>query len=142
LTATLYAHAALLDTSIVFARHCERDRRHSRALAALQGVDGLTLCALNVTSHETFTRLRKDVGLEGALAGYEFIRTSEVRVLDFVREDEEAALRALRKYADKQLSFHDALCAAVMMRNGIFRIISFDSDFFAFGFEVIPGPHG
>ena len=80
--------------------------------------------------------------MDGALAGYEFIRARDVKVLPFDQDDEDAALRSLRKYADKELSFHDALCAAVMKRNGIFKIVSFDSDFFAFGFEVIPGPYG
>ena len=44
----------------------------------------------------------------------------------------------LEKYYDKSLSFHDALCAAVMMRNKIYRIFSFDHDFRWFGFLVQP----
>ncbi len=140
MTAILFSRAAVLDTSVVFARHCDRDRRHNQALATLQSAASLSLCAVNVTSHETFTRLRKDTGLEGALKGYEFIRATGVTILDFNAEDEESAVTSLRKYKDKNLSFHDALCAAVMKRHGIYRIISFDSDFFAFGFEVIPGP--
>jgi predicted nucleic acid-binding protein len=141
-TGAIYAEAALLDTSVVFAKHYARDRRHRRAVDLFRDIGERGLCALDVTAHETFTRLRKDADLDVALAGYEFLRAHDVRLLEFEPRDEEAALASLRKYADKQLSFHDALCAAVMMRNSIYRIISFDSDFYAFGFDVIPGPHG
>lgn len=140
MNSSVYTRLVLLDTSVVFARYCKRDRRHELALATLQAVQDQVLCAVNVTAHETFTRLRYDAGLDDALASYEYLREHDVRILDFEARDEESAMKALRKYTDKRLSFIDALCAAVMMRNGIYRVASFDSDFYAFGFEVIPGP--
>jgi predicted nucleic acid-binding protein len=139
-SASLFARAVVLDTSIVFARHCERDRRHKRAVAALESLGPTSLYAVNVTAHETFTRLRQDVGLDGALDGYEFIRAKGVTTLEFNALDEQGALASLRKYKDQNLSFHDALCASVMKRVGIYKIISLDKDFFTFGFEVFPGP--
>jgi predicted nucleic acid-binding protein len=36
-------------------------------------------------------------------------------------------------------SFHDALCAVTMHRAGIYKVFSFDSDFWTLGFEVMPG---
>jgi len=40
---------------------------------------------------------------------------------------------------DPSEQFHDALCASVMKREGIYRVFTFDKHFWSFGFEVLPG---
>jgi predicted nucleic acid-binding protein len=97
------------------------------------------LCAVNVTAHESFTRIRYNARLESGLAGYSWLRSNELHTIPFADADEHAALSLVSKYSSVRLSFHDALCAAVMLRLGIYRIFSFDADFWTFGFELIPG---
>jgi predicted nucleic acid-binding protein len=67
------------------------------------------------------------------------MRSERFRLLEFQASDEIFARGLLAKYDDQRLSFHDALCAAVMFREGIFKIFSFDRDFWLFGFQVLPG---
>jgi predicted nucleic acid-binding protein len=135
-----YANAVLVDTSAVVALVNESDPLHQQATACLEQLRGENLlCAVNVTAHESFTRLRYGCTLELAGAGYALLRCGGVRTLEFVESDEEKALTLARKYTDKTLSFHDSLCAAVMLRHAMYRVFSFDADFWAFGFEVLPG---
>jgi len=54
-------------------------------------------------------------------------------------DDEGKALDLVKKYTDKKLSYHDALCASVMLRYRLYRVFTFDSDFWTFGFELLPG---
>jgi predicted nucleic acid-binding protein len=136
----VYANAVVVDTSAAVALVDERDGLHELAQQSLNRLRAdHVLCAVDVTAHESFTRLRYNRSLELAELGYGLLRGSDVRTLAFQSVDEQKALSLVRKYAGKVLSFHDALCAAVMLRNGLFRVFSFDADFWVFGFEVVPG---
>jgi predicted nucleic acid-binding protein len=95
--------------------------------------------AVNATSHESYTRLRYSVSHSKAIAAYEWLHATPVQTLPFGPDDEAAAVGMLRKYHDHSLSFHDALCAAVMLRIGVFKVFTFDSDFSTMGFAVVPG---
>ena len=53
--------------------------------------------------------------------------------------DEKSALAILERFSEHAISFHDALCAAVMRRLGIYRVFTFDKDYWVMGFEVLPG---
>jgi len=136
----IYANAVVIDTSAAVAIVDENDRMHDIAIESLAEMrQRNVLCAVDVTAHESFTRLRYNRDLLHAEMGYAFLRDSNVSVLEFEFPDEDRAIGLIRKYNDKVLSFHDALCAAVMLRLGLFRVFSFDSDFWSFGFEVSPG---
>ena len=67
--------------------------------------------------------------LDAAIRGFELLRAANVRTLRFTEADEAKAIELVRKYIDKTLSYHDALCASVMLRHRLFRIFSFDADF-------------
>lgn len=135
----LYENIGLVDTSAVLELHRKDAPFHAEAKRFFEESSGLTWCVLNATSHEAFTRQRYDIRLESALETYRFMRGGQFRQLDFGKEDEDRAVELLGKYRDKTLSFHDALCAAVMVREGIYKVFSFDSDFWCFGFAVLPG---
>lgn len=140
MVALAYANAVLIDTSAVVALVDEGDPLHASACACLDELRPQNLmCAVDVTAHESFTRLRYNQTLGLAMAGFDTLRAAGVRTLAFTAADEAAALNLTQKYADKVLSFHDALCAAVMLRHDMFRVFSFDADFWTFGFEVLPG---
>ena len=135
---TIYEHIALVDTSAVIALHDPNDRFHASARAFLENTH-LRLVALNVTAHEGFTRGRYGHGLDRGLAHFDFLRSSRLDCICFTKSDEVAAYSMLVQYADQRLSFHDALCGAVMLRQGIYKVFAFDKDFFTFGFELLPG---
>lgn len=128
-----------MDTSAVLELRREGSPFHVDAKRFFEEASDLTWCVLNATSHETFTRQRYDVGLDPGLETYHFMRGEQFRQLSFDQSDEQRAVQLLAKYTDQRLSFHDALCAAVMLRNGIYQIFTFDSDFWCFGFQVVPG---
>lgn len=134
-----YDYLAVIDTSAAVALLDESDSLHHAAVEFFAAADFFQWCVLNSTSHETFTRLRYDHGLNLGLEGYDLLRSGKLRVLDFGADDEAEARTVLTKYSDHKLSFHDALCATVMIREGIFKVFSFDAHFWCFGFEVMPG---
>ncbi|MDX2053616.1 MAG: PIN domain-containing protein [Polyangiaceae bacterium] len=135
-----YANAVLIDTSATVALADVDDAYHSIASECFAKMQtDVLFCAVDVTAHESFTRLRYDGSLDLALKGFGMLRASRVRTIAFGEEDEHKAIELVQKYADKSLSYHDALCAAVMLRYDMFRIFSFDSDFWTFGFELVPG---
>jgi predicted nucleic acid-binding protein len=135
-----YESAVLIDTSATVALVDEADSFHSSAAGCFERLkEDVVLCAVDVSAHESFTRLRYNKGHVAAKDGFQLLRATAILTLDFLVEDEQKALQLAQKYQDKSLSFHDALCAAVMMRHQMFRVFSFDSDFWAFGFDVLPG---
>ena len=135
----LYDDIGLVDTSAVLELRREDGPFHAQATRFFEEQKGLTWCVLNATSHETFTRERYDRGLDLGLGAFRFLREESFRILRFDQRDEDRAVELLEKYSDHALSFHDALCAAVMLRNGIYKVFTFDSDFWCFGFSVLPG---
>lgn len=137
----LYDAACLLDTAAIVALFDEGDPLHRLATEFFEAGRGeVTWYVVDATSHESFTRVRYNATLPRALAAFQFLRDGGgVGLLRFQPEDEDRALTMLRKYRDQRLSFHDALCAAVMLRVGIFRVFTFDQDFSTMGFAVMPG---
>jgi predicted nucleic acid-binding protein len=139
MTGIVYERMIAVDTSAVIALLNPKDQYHDLARQFFESAEGLIWFALNVTTHELFTRVRYDEGLPTALSRYDFMRGGGFRLLKFDTNDEISARGLLEKYDDQKLSFHDALCAVVMLREHIFKIFSFDRDFWVLGFEVLPG---
>lgn len=135
---SVYDQVALIDTSAVIALFDPKDQFHQEAKAFFNTAN-LVWFTLNTTAHETFTRVCYDKGLTSALERYDFLRSDRFRLLAFDDADEQRARNLLGKYRDQSFSFHDALCAVVMPRAGIFKVFSFDHDFWTLGFEVLPG---
>lgn len=135
----LYGRSVLIDSSAAIALLDGRDQFHREAKAFFESARSLSWCAIDVTSHEAFTRVRYGLGLTAGLAHFDFLRADPITLLDFSREDEHRARQILVKFEDQKLSFHDALCAAIMKRRGIYRVFSFDRDFWILGFQVEPG---
>ncbi|HDO25522.1 MAG TPA: PIN domain-containing protein [Nitrospirae bacterium] len=135
----LLADAILVDTSAAIALHSNRDRFHVTANDFFQNTTGKLWVVLNVTKHETYTRARYDMGFRRAINLYDFLTGDPLYQLFFRPSDEDEARLLLERYQEHTLSFHDALCATVMKRFGIYRVFTFDSHFYTFGFEVFPG---
>jgi uncharacterized protein len=135
----LRENVALIDTSAVIALLDEREALHEKARLFFEECP-LDWASLDLTAHETFTRLRARTDVPRGFDGFAFLRT-DLTVLDFRREDEVRVKSILEKYADHKISYHDALCAAVMLRSGIYKVFTFDRDFTVLGFQTIPGPY-
>jgi uncharacterized protein len=135
----LFADAILIDASAAVALANEGDQFHSTATEYFKATEGILWVVLNVTTHEAYTRVRYDVGFEIAKLSYDFLRSDPIYQLDFTNEDEKKARSLLEKYQEHSISFHDALCATVMNRFGVYKAFTFDHHFYCFGFEVLPG---
>src|SRR5215813_9350674 len=119
--------AAVIDTSAALALHDPRDQFHRLAIQQFtRPAKELFWVVFDVTTHETYTRARYRQAYRAAMEHYNFLRQGTFRLIRFLPEDERAAERLLAKYAEHALSYHDALCAAMMLRLGIYKIFSFD----------------
>jgi len=137
---TLYDGIAAIDTSAALALRDPNDQFYELAHDFFRQRTDLTWAVVGVTSHEAFTRCRYHTNLATALACYDDLRDGgRFRQLPFLPEDEATARASLERMNDQSISFHDALCAAVMVRNGVGQIFTFDRDFWILGLTVIPG---
>lgn len=136
---SVFKQIVVIDTSAVLALHDPHDQFHRDAIRLFSAASGVLWDVLDSTSHECFTRARYAGTFQAACEQYSFMRRSGFRLLRYDEHDEVAAEDLLQRYSEHTLSFHDALCAGVMKRLGIFKIFTFDTDFSILGFEVMPG---
>jgi uncharacterized protein len=130
-----------IDTNAFLARYLKNDQYHDVALKVWRELEQTAepLFTSNFVVDETLTLL-------GRRASYSFAseRATAIynsKVLTILRpslEDELAALEVFTKYADQRVSFADALSFALMRKQGISRVFSFDQHFQYAGFELIP----
>lgn len=136
---TVWDRTVLIDTAAVVALQDRNDRFHESAKAYFGADSSVRWAALDATAHEAYTHMRYEFSYPRASEAFEFLRSGQVELIRFTQEDEESARALLEKYREHDLSFHDALCASVMIRLGIFQVFTFDSHFWTFGFQVKPG---
>lgn len=136
---TFTKRAILVDTSAAIALFETKDPHHIHAKNYFSTTGGVRWIVINSTTHEAFTRRLYDDSLPSGLEIYDFLTGSPFKVIAFEHVDEVEALRILKRYRDQVFSFHDALCFAVMKRIGLYRVFTFDSDFWVLGFQVEPG---
>jgi uncharacterized protein len=130
-----------IDTNAFLARYLKNDQYHAVTLKTWRELEqaAVPLFTSSFVLDETFTLL-------GRRASYSFASERAIaiynsKVLTIVRpslEDELAALEVFTKYADQRVSFTDALSFALMRKQGISRVFSFDQHFQYAGFELIP----
>ncbi len=136
----VYEKLILIDSSAVIALHSDKDKLHPFAKEFYIAQNDKYFIALNCTSHESYTRARYLSNFKSAWNHYQFLKNNNnIQIVRFLKSDENEAEKLLKKYKEHKISFHDALCAAVMFRLQIFKIFSFDKHFHILGFEVLPG---
>lgn len=133
-----------VDTSFFVALLDPRDKNHSRAVEALEGLENRRLRDLLLTTNnvvlETITVARYEAGHSLAVKAGEMLYSEKLARLHRTSAQEEAAaFEYLRKYEDKEYSAVDCLSFVVMEKLGIREALAFDSDF-AHRFIVRPGP--
>jgi predicted nucleic acid-binding protein len=141
---TGFDRAVLVDTSAVRALLHPADQWHDDAVCFWDAhKTQFNFVTVVNTSQEVFTGVRKRKHpistTHEALENYWFLRrNTPVVLLSLDASDEGSAITILEKFEDHVISFHDAFCAAVMLRLGVVKVFSFDTDFRTLGFERLP----
>ena len=135
---SLFSEAVLIDASAAIALADPKDQFHKEATVFFNQTDAVWVI-LNITSHEVYKRIRYKLGFQKAILAYNSLMGDEKVILPFKKEDELEAVKILTKFSEHKLSFHDALCIAIMKKTGIYRAFAFDKHFFLSGYEIYPG---
>ncbi|MFO8034335.1 MAG: PIN domain-containing protein [Candidatus Bipolaricaulota bacterium] len=137
-----------IDTSAFYALADKGDRRHLEARAAY---DELTKGKLFTTDHvlvECWFLIGSRLGREVAIRFWDGIRSGIITVLQVTLQDLDYAREAIGRFPDQRFSLVDGTSFAVMEREGIEQVFTFDSHFgiYRFGednkrrFAVVPRP--
>ena len=127
-----------IDTGAFLARYLSNDSYHLKAAAIWKKTAGEALFTSNHVLDETLTLLSRRAGSNFAADRAENIYNSTaLEILFSSKEDEIAAIRIFRKYADQNVSFTDCISFVLMRRQGITRAFTFDHHFAQAGFRTI-----
>lgn len=137
-----------VDTAAFFARFNERTAEHERARDVFAGIRssdlpyGPLFTSRYVLSELATLMLRK-VGHAPAVFALETIREAEsFNVLSVGSSDFGRTCEQFAGYDDQQISFVDHASAVLASGRGIDHVFTFDGDFHALGFTVVPGDTG
>ncbi|HEY3453524.1 MAG TPA: PIN domain-containing protein [Bryobacteraceae bacterium] len=126
-----------VDTGAFLALYIKRDQYHRQASKIFPSLHRPFFTS-NHVSDELATLLGRIAGYRYAADRVDDLYVSEsVDVLASTREDEIEAIRWMRKYADKEISFTDCVSFAMMHRLGIRTAFTFDRHFRDAGFQII-----
>jgi uncharacterized protein len=127
-----------VDTGAFLARYLSNDAYHRRAAAMWKRLRRESLVTSNHVLDETLTLLARRAGGNFAADRADSIYASDVlEILRSTREDELAAVRLLRKYADQQVSFTDCTSFVLMESRQISSVFTFDLHFERAGFHIL-----
>ena len=127
-----------VDTGAFLALHRKTDQYHQDAVRLWPKLPQPILTSNHIVD-EFATLLGRLAGFRYAADRIEILFGAEnIEVLYSTRDDEVEALRWMRKYADKEISFTDCVSFAIMRRNRIRTAFTFDRHFHDAGFKVIP----
>jgi predicted nucleic acid-binding protein len=129
----------LVDSSFLLAMVDRDDKHHPEVIDFLKKLERATLL---VTSHifdEAMTLIKARLGSEIAVRTGQQLRLSTLFRLVYVTErDDEAAWEIFSQYTDKDWSYTDCSCLAMMRRLGITEVLSFDHHFDQMGTVRLP----
>ena len=129
----------LVDSSFLLAMVDRGDKHHPEAIDFLRRLGKVTLL---VTSHifdEAMTLIKVRLGSEVAVRTGRQLRLSTLFRLTHVTEgDDEAAWEIFSRYTDKDWSYTDCSCLAVVRKLGITEVLSFDHHFDQMGKVRLP----
>ena len=129
----------LVDSSFLLAMVDRDDKYHPEAIDFLRRLGKATLL---VTSHifdEAMTLIKVRLGSEVAVRTGRQLRLSTLfRLIHITEGDDEAAWEIFSQYTDKDWSYTDCSCLAVMRKLGITEVLSFDHHFDQMGKVRLP----
>ncbi|MFZ0612074.1 MAG: PIN domain-containing protein [Desulfobacterales bacterium] len=130
-----------IDTGAFLARYLTNDHHHHSAVETWEklGSNRENCITSNFVLDETFTLLGRRAGYGFAVQRAKNIYASQgLTICRPVREDEIRALQFFSKYADQHVSFTDCITFALMRREKVNRVFTFDGHFRLAGFQLIP----
>jgi len=126
-----------VDTGAFLALYIKRDQYHQEASKIFPSLHRPFFTSNHVID-ELATLLGRIAGYGYAADRIDDLYVSEsIEVSASTREDEIEAIRWIRKYADKEISFTDCVSFAMMHRLGIRTAFTFDRHFRDAGFQII-----
>ena len=129
-----------IDTGAFLALYDEDDRYHPRATKIFPSLARPFFTSNHVVD-ELATLLARRAGY-----GYSADRIQDlyasgsIEVLASTRQDELEAVRWMRKFADREISFTDCISFAMMRRFRISMVFTFDRHFRDAGFQILSPP--
>ncbi len=129
-----------IDTSAFIALEDRSERVHPAAKAFFERLTSADrLHTSNYVVDETITRLRYMVGHGAAVKFADAVLGGRLFDIAYVDADlEKAAVRVLKKFKDKKLSFTDCTSIALVERQRLDGVFAFDDDFTALGMTMFP----
>ena len=129
----------LVDSSFLLAMVDRDDKHHNEVIAFLKE---LGIATLLVTSHifdEAMTLIKSRLGSEIAVrTGQQLRLSTRFRLIHVTEGDDKAAWEIFSHYIDKDWSYTDCSCLAVMRKLGITEVLSFDRHFDQMGTVRLP----
>ena len=129
----------LVDSSFLLAMVDGDDKHHSETVDFLKELGRATLL---VTSHifdEAMTLIKSRLGSEVAVrTGWQLRLSTLFRLVHIIERDDEAAWEIFSQYTDKDWSYTDCSCLAVMRKLDITEVLSFDHHFDQMGTVRLP----
>ena len=126
-----------VDTGAFLALYLKRDQYHRQASKIFPSLPR-PFSTNNHVVDELATLLGRVAGYRYAADRMDDLYASDsVEVLPSTRDDEIEAIRWMRRYADKDISFTDCVSFAMMRRFAIRMVFTFDRHFHDAGFQVI-----
>jgi uncharacterized protein len=124
-----------VDTSFWVALRNGRDPHHVEADELARALAAEQLVTTNHVRGETWTYLRRRAGHRSAVAFLEAVgRSTRLRIVHVGEEQEQQAIRWLKRHDEREYSFVDASSFAVMRTLRLQEALAFDGDFSAAGF--------
>ena|SRR5258706_7573045 len=127
-----------VDSGPLLARYLRTDAFHKRALEVWPSLTASRLFTSNHVLAESLTLIGRRASYTiAAGCGEQLYGSERLEIIYSDREDEIAALRLLRKFADQKVSFTDCVSFALMRKFGIETAFTFDRHFLQAGFRVL-----
>ena len=135
-----------VDTSAFYALADESDHNHPQAKEVYESLIKVSLVATDYVLLECWFLIGSHLGREKAIRFWDGLRSGIVDMVNINAQDLNQAREIIDRFPDQDFSLVDAASFAVMEREGIKTVFTFDSHFlvYRFGkddkqhFEVIP----
>lgn len=133
--------AILVDTSALYALVDHQDRHHAEVAHCLRELDadGATLVVIEPVFIEAITLIKRRLGAAIAVEVGRRLRASQVAQLTHLgTDDRESSWAVFERFADKDWTYVDCACLAVMQRHDIAAAVSVDRHFDQMGVVRLP----
>ena len=135
--------AIYVDTGAWVALADKDDSHHKKAASIYPSLLEIqvTLITSNLVIAEAYVIILHELGHKAATSFWESVKASP-RILKIYSNDEleNDAAEILKKYANQDFSYTDAVSFAIMKKQKIKKAFCFDKHFRTAGFESIPSP--